>query len=455
MNRIPIDYGMQAQQQASDSAVIRDMRMEMKQERKQERAQKRAQQHDSMMESITKSQNPTGLDDDAQSHAKSAKGQWGPEEDAKLLQLVKEHGAKKWTFLATHLPGRVSKQLRERWHNQLNPAVSKEPWSSAEDQIIVDTVRKVGNSWAAVAKLLPGRTDNAIKNRWNTTLKRTLLGKCVMASLPNDPPSQKRSRTGGEDEQNPPRKKALPASGFYGVSTNKKRWIARIHFDRKQRNLGTFDTKQEAALAYDREARQCGEAKPLNYESIAAAEEAAAQAQAEHIQQPRARPASGFYGVYANGKRWQATICYDRKEHSVGRFDTKQEAALAYDREARQCGENKALNYESIAAAEEAAAAAAAQAQVGRILIQDLFAGPKKPKPRPSSGFCGVSASGKRWLAHIYYDGKKHSLGTFDTKQEAALTYDREARQCAEAKPLNYESIAAAEEAAAHAQAER
>jgi hypothetical protein len=70
-------------------------------------------------------------------------------------------------------------------------------------------------------------------------------------------------------------------------------------------------------------------------------------------------------------------------------------------------------------------------------------------KPRPPSGFHGVSAIKKRWRAQIYYDSKDHHLGLFDTKQEAALAYDRAARQCGKDKPLNYESIEAAEEAAA------
>jgi hypothetical protein len=270
-----------------------------------------------------------------------------------------------------------------------------------------------------------------------------------------DPPSRKRPRAGEEGHALPQKKVRLcPSSGFYGVYAEKKRWAAKINYDGKRHRLSTFDTKQEAALAYDRAARQCGEDKLLNYESIKAAEDAAVQAQAEHIlvhdicagpKQPKPRPASGFYGVYASLNRWTAHIRYESKQHNLGTFDTKQEAALAYDKAARQWREDKPLNYESIKTAEDAAV----QAQAEHILVHDMCAGPLQPNPRPASGFYGVYPNRKRWQAQITYDSKKHSLGSFDTKQEAALAYDRAARHCDKDKLLNYESIKAAEEAVA------
>ncbi|GAA6018348.1 hypothetical protein JCM11491_005941 [Sporobolomyces phaffii] len=106
------------------------------------------------------------------SKPQSQKGPWTPGEDTLLRSLVNKYGCEKWVLIAGDLGTRSGKQCRERWHNHLNPSINKSEWTPEEDALIKELYAKIGSRWAEMAKYLPGRPDNAIKNHWNASQVR-------------------------------------------------------------------------------------------------------------------------------------------------------------------------------------------------------------------------------------------------------------------------------------------
>uniref|UniRef100_A0A0E0E9J6 Uncharacterized protein n=1 Tax=Oryza meridionalis TaxID=40149 RepID=A0A0E0E9J6_9ORYZ len=104
------------------------------------------------------------------------KGGWTREEDEVLRQMVRHHGDRKWAEIAKSLPGRIGKQCRERWTNHLHPDIKKGIWTEEEDRKLIKAHQTYGNRWSAIARSLPGRSENTVKNHWNAT-KRSLNSK--------------------------------------------------------------------------------------------------------------------------------------------------------------------------------------------------------------------------------------------------------------------------------------
>ncbi|KAF8702158.1 hypothetical protein HU200_033086 [Digitaria exilis] len=106
------------------------------------------------------------------------KGPWSPEEDAKLKEFIEKHGTGgNWIALPQKAGlRRCGKSCRLRWLNYLRPNIKHGEFTEHEDRVICSMYASIGSRWSIIASQLPGRTDNDIKNYWNTKLKKKLLG---------------------------------------------------------------------------------------------------------------------------------------------------------------------------------------------------------------------------------------------------------------------------------------
>ena len=100
------------------------------------------------------------------------KGAFTKEEDDLIRQFVSVHGPRSWQHVTEYVPMRSAKQCRERWFNHLDPSVVNDDWTPEEDQVIFEKHQEIGPKWSIISRLLPGRTDNAIKNRWNASISK-------------------------------------------------------------------------------------------------------------------------------------------------------------------------------------------------------------------------------------------------------------------------------------------
>ena len=100
---------------------------------------------------------------------------WSLEEDEKLREIMANTTNIVWTEIAAQFKNRTGKQCRERWVNHLNPEITETEWTPEEDERLYNLHLQIGNKWASIAKCMQGRSENSIKNRWYSSIKKRIV----------------------------------------------------------------------------------------------------------------------------------------------------------------------------------------------------------------------------------------------------------------------------------------
>lgn len=105
------------------------------------------------------------------SEVKAPRKMFSPHEDAIIVTLASQQEKKDWKYIASCLPGRTARQVRERFRNHLSPGLENGPWTREEDDLLRRLFKEYGSKWSLISSYFKSRSDTNVKNRWNSIAK--------------------------------------------------------------------------------------------------------------------------------------------------------------------------------------------------------------------------------------------------------------------------------------------
>ncbi|KAJ3438664.1 snRNA-activating protein complex subunit [Anaeramoeba flamelloides] len=139
----------------------------------------------------------------------NTKGQWNTTEDELLSYAVEKLGDSSWLHIASLVPGRNSKQCRERWCNQINPDINHSPFTLEEEQLLISKQEQLGNKWSKISKFFKGRPDNMLKNMWHSlcTQRKFKKNNNISRTKKNTNQNKRKRARGQNNKKNPIKEK--------------------------------------------------------------------------------------------------------------------------------------------------------------------------------------------------------------------------------------------------------